>query len=452
MKPCTWVVIVVAVWSCAALVGVAADSRESGWPAWRGPLATGASPDAVPPLHWDESTNVLWKTAIPGRGVSTPIVWKDRVFLTTAVETDKAADPETVRRAEVETPEFVIKSGGRLPAKVIQFTVLALKRSDGSVLWKQIVCEEVPHEGTHADGSWASSSPATDGERLYVYFGSYGLYCFDLDGKKVWEKRLGRFKMKARFGEGVSPVLCGEQVIVSQDQEGPGFLAAFDRKTGEDVWRVPRNEVTSWATPLVLERDGKRQIVVSASKRIRSYDATNGAMLWEIGGMTDNVIPSPVADAERVYCLSGFRGNALLAIRQGAATGDITDKAEALAWKSNKNAPYVPSPLLADGRLYYFKANDAALNCVDAATGKELFGPQIMEGCKGAYASPVAAAGRVYATARNGITVVLKAGEAYTVLASNPLDDSFTASAALAGKDLFLRGLKSLYCIAEKPE
>ena len=168
--------------------------------------------------------------------------------------------------------------------------------------------------------------------------------------------------------------------------------------------------------------------------------------------MTANVIPSPVADTDRVYCTSGFRGNSLLAIRLAAAVGDLTGKPEALAWKSDQNAPYVPSPLLADGRLYYFKGNDAALSSVEAATGKLLFGPQILEGCKGAYASPVAAAGRIYATSRNGRTLVLKAGAACEVLASNPLDDSFTASAALAGTDLFLRGLKSLYCIAEKPE
>ena len=452
MKSCIWLVIVSGLWSGVAGAADVAGGRESGWPAWRGPLATGVSPDAVPPLRWDEQTNVRWKTAIPGRGVSTPIVWKDRVFLTTAIETAKPVEPEAVRRAETEMPEFVRKSGGILPAKVIQFTVLALKRNDGSVLWQQVACEEAPHEGTHADGSWASGSPTTDGERLYVYFGSHGLYCFDLDGKKIWGKRLGQFKMKAGFGEGVSPVLCGERVLINQDQEGPGFLAAFDRKTGAEVWRVPRDEVTSWATPLVLEHDGKRQVVVSATKRICSYDAANGALLWEIGGMTGNVIPSPVADAERVYCASGFRSNALLAIRFATAVGDLADKTNALAWKSDQNTPYVPSPLLADGRLYYFKGNEAVLSGVEAATGKVLFGPQGMEGCKGAYSSPVAAGGRLYATARDGRTLVLKAGPTYEVLASNPLDDRFTASAALAGPDLFLRGLKFLYCIATKAE
>jgi hypothetical protein len=450
MKASAYVAMTFSLWSCVALAGGPAVGQESGWPAWRGPLATGVSPDAVPPLRWDEKTNVRWKTAIPGRGVSTPLVWKDRVFLTTAVETDKAVDPETVKRAEAETPEFVRKSGGLLPAKILQFTVLALRRSDGSVLWKQVACEEAPHEGTHADGSWASGSPITDGDCLYVYFGSHGLYCFDLDGKKIWEKHLGHFKMKASFGEGVSPVLCGGQVIINQDQEGPGFLAAFDRKTGEESWRVPRDEVTSWTTPLVVEHGGRRQIVVSATKRIRAYDASHGAALWEVGGMTGNVIPSPVADADRVYCMSGFRGNALLAIRLATASGDLTGKAEAVAWKIDKDTSYVPSPLLADGRLYYFKGNEASLSCVEAATGKLLFGPQALEGCKGAYASPVAAAGRVYATGRNGRTLVLKAGAAYEVLASNPLDDSFTASAALAGTDLFLRGLKCLYCIADK--
>ena len=165
MKPRVSLAIVFALWSCTALTVGAAGGQESGWPAWRGPLANGASPDAVPPVRWDEKTNVRWKTTIPGRGVSTPIVWKDRVFVTTAVETDQAADPETVRQAEAETPDFVRKSGGRPPAKVLQFTVLALNRGDGTVLWKQVACEEAPHEGTHADGSWASWSPLTDGER-----------------------------------------------------------------------------------------------------------------------------------------------------------------------------------------------------------------------------------------------------------------------------------------------
>lgn len=450
MKSYVSIVVVLGLCGCVSAAETSSPAPESGWPAWRGPLANGASPDAAPPVRWDETTNVRWKVAIPGRGVSTPVVWKDTVFVTTAVETGKDADPEAVKRAEAETPEFVRKAGGRPPAKVLQFTVLALKRGDGRLIWKQIACEEAPAEGTHADGSWSSSSPLTDGERLYVYFGSQGLYCFSLDGRKLWDKRLGQFKIKAQFGEGVSPVLCGDCIIVSQDQEGPGFLAAFNRKTGDEVWRVPRDEVTAWATPIVVEHGGRRQIVVSATKRIRGYDAANGAVLWEVGGMTGNVIPSPVADAERVYCLSGFRGNALLAIRLAAASGDITGKAEALAWKSDKSAPYVPSPLLTDGRLYFFKGNEATLSCVEVATGHVLFGPQALEGGQGAYASPVAAAGRVYATCRNGTTLVLKAGPTFEVIASNPLDDSFTASAALAGKDLFLRGLKSLYCISEK--
>jgi outer membrane protein assembly factor BamB len=424
-------------------------AQESGWPAWRGPLATGVSPDANPPLRWDERTNLRWKTPIPGRGVSTPIVWKDRVFLTTAVETDKAADPEAVKKAEAETPEFVRKTGGALPTKVLQFTVLALDRKDGSVLWKQAVCEEAPHAGTHADGSWASGSPATDGERVYAYFGSFGLYALDLSGKKLWEKRLGRFKMKAGFGEGVSPVLCGDRLLINQDQEGESFLLALDARTGEEAWRVKRAEATSWSTPLVLEHAGRRQVITSATQRIRSYDAATGDLLWEAGGMTGNVIPCPVADSGLVFCMSGFRGSALLAIRLAAATGDVTGKAEAVAWSVQKDTPYVPSPLLHEKNLYYLKGNDAILSCVEAATGRPLYGPQKLEGAKGAYASPVAAAGRIYVTGRNGMTLVLKAGPVCEILASNQLDDSFSASAALAGGELFLRGLKSVYCIAE---
>jgi outer membrane protein assembly factor BamB len=326
--------------------------------------------------------------------------------------------------------------------------VLAIKRSDGSVLWRRTVTEEPPQSATHADGSWACGSAVTDGQRVYAYFGSYGLYVLDMDGNPKWAKRLGVFKMKANFGEGVSPTLAGDELIVNQDQEGPSFIAAFDTATGAEKWRVAREETTSWATPLVVEFDGRRQIITSATSRIRSYDAATGELLWQAAGMTGNVIPSPVAGGGIVYCASGFRGSSLMAIRLAAARGDITGKPDALAWSVRKDTPYVPSPLLYGGLLYYTRVNSGALTCVEAATGKVQYGPQAMDELKGLYCSPVAAAGRVYITGRKGLTVVLKAGPTFEVLARNPLDDQFTASAALVGRQIFLRGYRSLYCIA----
>ena len=439
------------------LVAMAASAAEAparapvaDWPQWRGPTATGeAAPDATPPLNWGESSQIRWKVAIPGRGCSSPIVWKDRVYLTTAVETATPADPEKVKAAVAETPEFARKDS-HVPAKVVQFVVMALRRGDGGVVWQKTMIEQAPQAGTHADGSWASGSPITDGELLYVYFGSYGLYALTLDGEQKWSKSLGTFKTKANFGEGVSPVLCGELLIISQDFEGDSFIVALDRKTGEEKWRVKRDEATSWATPLVIDRGGKPQIVVSATKRIRSYDPASGAILWEVGGMTANAIPSPVTDGNLVFCMSGFRGNAVLAIKLDAAVGDLTNKPDAIAWSSKEKASYTPSPVLSGGWLYYTKSNDGFLTCVDAATGQVQYGNKL-EGTPSVFASPIAAGGRLYVPGKNGLTTVLKLGPKFDVLATNKVDEVIIASPAAVGNAIFLRGDKSLYCIEGQP-
>ena len=398
------------------------------------------------PPQWSETKNVRWKVAIPGRGHSSPIVWQDRVYVTTAIETDKTLGAEAVKAAEADTPDFVRKEAHR-PEKVLQFVMLALKRTDGSVVWQQTVAEEAPGAGTHVEGSWASGSPVTDGEHVYAYFGSHGLYCLDLAGNKKWEKRLGTMKTKANFGEGASPALCGDLILVNQDQEGPSFLVALDKRTGDEKWRVARDEKTAWATPLVVEHEGRHQVVVSATKAIRSYDAATGALLWQAGGMTGNVIPSAVAGDGLVFCMSGFRDSALVAVRLAAAKGDITGKAEAIAWSLDKDTPYVSSPLLGGGDLCFVKSNDGVLSCFDAATGTPRYRNQRLEGIKQIFSSPVGAAGRVYVTGKNGVTLVLKAGPKYEVLASNKLDDIFTASAAVAGRELYLRGHHNLYCL-----
>ena len=433
--------------SAAAFGEEGPDAKHAGWAQWRGPLATGVGPDANPPVEWAENKNIRWKVPIPGQGHSSPILWKDRIFLTTAIETEKKVDEEKVKAVEAETPAFH-RTSARMPRKVLQFVVMALRRSDGGVLWKKTVCEEPPHAATHAHGSWASGSPVTDGQRVYAYFGSYGLYALDMEGNRKWEKRFGLLKMKANFGEGTSPALYADTLILSQDQEGPSFIVALDSKTGRERWKVARDEGTSWSTPLVFEHAGRHQVITSATKRIRSYDAASGALLWEAAGMTGNVIPCPVADKGIVYCMSGFRGSALMAIRLAAAKGDITAKPQALAWSRQKDTPYASSPLLYDGLLYYIKINMGVLTCVEAATGKVHYGSRPLGGINMIYSSPVGAAGRVYVTGRNGVTLVIKHGPALEVLARNKLDDVFTASAALADRELYLRGHKSLYCIA----
>ncbi|MBI1927213.1 PQQ-like beta-propeller repeat protein [Candidatus Poribacteria bacterium] len=337
--------------------------------------------------------------------------------------------------------------GGEQPTQIHKFDLLAIDRRNGSILWQRTAREELPHEGTHLTRSWASHSPVTDGEHVYAYFGSRGLYCFDMQGNLKWEKDLGNMAIKMGFGEGSSPALYGEVVIVNWDHEGDSFITALDKKTGEERWRVERDERTSWSTPIVVEHNGRGQVITSATHRIRSYDLATGNLLWECGGMTDNTIPSPVTADGMVYVTSGFRGNALQAIRLAAASGDITGS-EAIVWEYNRDTPYVPSPLLYGDALYFLKSNNGILSCFNAKTGEAYYGPQRLDGIREVYASPVGASNRVYIADRDGATLVIQHGPEFKVLAQNVLDDGFDASPAIVGNEIYLRGRKYLYCIA----
>ena len=426
-----------------------AAAADSNWPAWRGPDATGVARDADPPTEWSETRNVRWKTAVPGLGHASPVVWGDKIFVLTAIETDKALEAVADAAATAAPAAPPNRMGIKKPTQLHQFAVLAFDRQNGKLLWRKNVCEALPHEGIHADGSFASGSPVTDGERVYASFGSRGLYCLDMDGKPVWNKDLGPLTIKMSFGEGISPALHGDALIVNQDQEGKSCVTVLERRTGKERWRADREEKTSWATPLVVASQGKTQVIISATNRIRGYDLATGTVLWECAGMTQNVIPSPVTADGIVYALSGFRGNAGVAIRLDNASGDITASEAAFAWKLDRDMPYVPSPLLYSDTLYFLRGNDAILSCVDPKTGKPGYAAQPLEGVKGVYASPVGAKDRVYVIGRNGVAVVLKRGPTFEVLATNTLNDRFSASPALAGRDLILRGHQSLYCLTQ---
>lgn len=411
------------------------------WPQWRGPQATGVAPLGDPPVEWSEEKNVRWKVPIPGKGHASPVVWGDLLFVATAIPVgeEKAPEPKPTggrRRGPM----------GLSPTRVNQFVLLALNRDDGSVAWRRTVREELPHEGTHPDGSWASSSPVTDGEHVFAYFGSRGLYAFDMEGSLLWEKDLGDMNVRLGFGEGSSPTLYGDRLILVWDHEGQSFVTALDKKTGRELWKVDRDEATSWATPLVVEHDGGAQIVTSATGRIRSYELESGDLLWQAKGMTFNAIPSPVAARGTVYLMSGFRGNSLMAIRLDQARGDVTDS-EAVVWRHDRDTPYVPSPVLYEKNLYFLKSNAALVSSFDIETGEAHFGPQRLEGIRGVYASPVAANGRIYFLGRQGNAVVLEHGSQFKVLARNSLDDRFDASPAIVGKNLYLRGHSYVYAL-----
>jgi outer membrane protein assembly factor BamB len=335
-----------------------------------------------------------------------------------------------------------------LPEHVQQFTILALARADGRLLWKRVLREEQPHEGTHPTGTWASGSAVTDGEIVLAFFGSRGLYALDMNGKLIWEKDLGDMKVKLGFGEGSSPALARDRVFVQWDHEGESFLVALDKKTGRELWRQKREEATSWATPLVVEHGGSSQVVTSATSKVRAYDAAKGDLLWETPGMTQNAIPSPVHKDGLVILTSGFRGNALLAVKLGEAKGDIS-ASPAIAWKLDRDTPYVPSPLLYGDELYILKGNNGLITCLDARTGERRYGPERLDGVPNVYASPLGAGGRIYIAGREGATAVVERGPAFKLLATNTLEDGFDASPLAVDGELYLRGRKHLYRISE---
>lgn len=420
-------------------VHLAADDRDKFWPQWRGPHATGVSRHANPPTEWSETKNIKWKVEIPGRGSSSPVVWGDRIYLQTAV-------PVGVPGDQTHKPR-----GGLNPRGPHAFKLFALDRQTGKVVWEKTARQQEPHEPSHFEnGTWSSGSAITDGQHVIAYFESFGVYCYDMTGTLVWEKDLGDKKMRNEFGEGSTPVLHGNTIVVVWDHlGGQSFIVALDKRSGKELWRVNRDEIDTWSTPVVVEDGGRTQVVVPAMNKVRSYDLETGAVVWETAGLTMNSIPSPVAEGDMVFLTSGFRGNSLKAIRYVGAKGDITGT-DKVVWSLDRDTPYVPSPLLYDGVLYILKTNNGLLSAFDAKTGKPHYQVQRLDKAPNVFSSPVGAAGRVYIAGREGTTVVLKHGPVFQVLAENTLDDGFDASPAPVDRELYLRGYKYLYAIAEK--
>ena len=427
--------------TASAHVGFAQDI-QSNWHQWRGPEATGVSTTATPPLEWSEDKNIQWKAPIDGQGSSVPIIWGDKVFLLTAIKTDQV-DPDILPpEKQPKTNFFNIKK----PNAVHEFYVLCLDRNTGSELWRTKATQKIPHDGAHNDNDFASASPMTDGKHLYCWFGSAGLFVYDLNGNLIWNRDLGEVKVGSSLGEGCSPVVHDGKLVLVRDHAGQSSIETLDAKTGKTLWRKDRDEGNAWATPRILQHSGKTQVITTASNFVRSYDLETGDVIWQCSGLTGNCIPCPVVDGDYVYCMSGYKGFSAMAIPI-TETGDISGS-EKVRWSMDKNTPYIPSPVLYDGLLYFNRSNQGILSVVDIKTGESLIGPKRLE-IGDMYASPVAANGHVYLTGRRGATLVLKRDREYAEVAINRLDDRFDSSAALAGNQLFLRGEKSLYCIAE---
>nr|WP_149496812.1 PQQ-binding-like beta-propeller repeat protein [Roseiconus lacunae] len=453
-----------------ATSAIAADRGES-WPRWRGPDASGAAENSAPPVSWSETENVRWKIEVPGAGSSTPILLDDRVYVATAIETnrvkegsqeitneteqadsrpsDSEARPEGGRRGGRSGGRGGRRGFGRGPApnKYYQFAVIAYDRKTGSEVWRSVLTEQVPHESGHNTNTFASSSPITDGKHLFVSFGSRGVYALDLQGNKQWEKDLGTMSTRAQFGEGSSPALANNTLVVPFDHEGESFIVALDASSGDERWRQSRDEPTTWATPLITEYNGRYQVITNGTNRVRSYDLDSGDLIWECAGQAQNPIPSPVRYKDNVIVMTGYRGYAIYSIPL-SSKGDISDS-DQIAWIGDDAAPYVPSPLLYQGQLYFVKSNNGILVSRDAETGEVIIDENRINGIRSIYASPVAANGMVYLTGRDGTTVVIKHGKSMEIVATNELDSEIDASAAIVGNEIYLRGKHHLYCIAK---
>ena len=452
------------------LVAGSAGSDPAHWPQWRGPFFNGMARTAAP-VEFSDTKNIKWKVAIPGRGFSTPVIWGDRIFLTTAVPTGKVAQPASPATTEQSQNPPALNpgalnsgapnsggsrgqgrggpGGGAGANEEQKFVVMCLDKKTGKTLWERVAKVATPHEGYHRQyGSFASNAPVTDGRYLYASFGSRGIYCYDLDGKLIWEKDLGvQMRIKLQFGEGSAPALYGNLLIHNFDHEDGSFVVALDKGTGKEVWRTSRDETSAWATPLIADLKGKKQVVISASKKVRAYDPDNGKLIWECAGLGANVIPMPVQQNDLVYAMSGFRDPKLMAIRLGRE-GDLTGS-DAIVWSQTRGMSYTPSPVLHDNKLYTLTDN-AMLSCFNATTGEPYYQQQRLPQPDSFKASPIGAGGNLYLASESGVVTVVKMGEKFEVAATNTLaDQMFVASPIVAEGELFLRSKTHVFCVSD---
>jgi outer membrane protein assembly factor BamB len=483
--------IVVAVLACP-LTAAAAD-----WPGFRGPNGSAVAEDAAVPAEWGKEKNVAWKVVVPGYGWSCPVVWGDKVFVTTAVS-EKQKKPSGgfggPPGGGFGPPKGGPPGGGggfpkggfgpqAPPDDVYKFQVVCLSATDGKVLWRETARESKPTIPTQPSNTYASETPVTDGERVYAYFGMHGLYAYDFAGKQVWSFDPGSFPMAMGFGTGSSPVLAEGKVFIQCDNEKESFLVAVDAKTGKEAWRTKRTERTGYSTPLVWKNKERTEIICIGAQKVRSYDPASGKQLWELGGMAGQPKATPVATEDLLIVGTGGgpggmmggggfgppggpkggpgggggpkggfgMGGArpLFAVKPGAS-GDITLKegdksSERIAWTDAKAGPQTPSPLVYQGELYVLDENGGTLTCLDVKTGKQQYKERL--GGRRFMASPWAADGKVFCLDDSGTTYVVAAGPTFKELGSNKLGDMCWSTPAVANGAVYVRTVDTLYCL-----
>ena len=431
------------------------------WPGFRGPDGAGVSDEAKLPAEWARDKNVAWKAKVPGYGWSSPVVWGDKVFVTTAV-------------ADGQKPPALKGPGGGDPPTdaVYRWEVHCLDAATGKPLWTRLAAEHKAATGNHVSNTHASETPVTDGERVYAYFGTVGVFCYDLAGKELWKRELGSYRMFGNWGTSASPALDGDRLFVQCDNEEKSFVVALDAKTGKELWRASRSERSTWSTPVVWRHALRTELVLMGPKRVRSYDVATGKVLWELATDEGGGRPAPpgggggkpaaggckstpVATRDMIYLgmatkVAGQSLGPMWAVRPGAS-GDISLKAgaksgEFVAWYRSDAGPHFASAAVLDGLLYVPAPHGGTLNCFDARTGADVYQKKLT-GAGDFKASPWVHDGKLFLTDERGVTFVVKGGKEFELVRRNDIGDACWASPAPARGAVFLRGSDQLYCI-----
>lgn len=421
---------------------LAQSRRADNWASFRGDHAAGVARDENLPETWDaqKGANVKWKTPIPGLAHSSPVVWENRVFVTTAVS---SKGNDSFRHGLFGDGDA---SDDRSSQK---WKVYALDRETGRVVWEQTAYEGVPREKRHVKASYANSTPATDGRYVVAFFGSQGLYAYDMKGRLVWKKDLGVLNAGAydlpeyEWGTASSPIIYKDTVIVQCDTQTGSFLLAADVKTGKTIWKTPREELPSWGTPTIYPGKDRTELITNASNFIRGYDPATGRELWRLGGSSKITAPTPVFSGDLIVVASGRRPEAPIFVVRAGATGDITltegqTSNKYVAWSKRARGSYMPTPLIYDGYLYVL-ANQGIFDCYDLKTGAEVYREHLPHKGGGFSASPVAADGKIYLSSEDGDIFVVRAGAKYELLATNPMNDLLMATPAISAGAMFVR-------------
>jgi len=438
------IAVVISLLSTVILLNSTAGSAAApNWPQWRGPGGQGISTEKNLPTEWSATKNIKWKTPIAGRGHSSPIVWGNRIFLTTAIEGAIVPGAKAVKHMDGDK-EFLHPDSVGADHKHT-FKVICLNADTGKILWDQTAYEGTPYDNRHRKSSFASSTPATDGKLVYAFFGTEGLYAYDMSGRLAWKADLGKLGTVG-MGTGTSPILYQNLLILQCDEENgaASFIVALDKKTGREVWKTPRKVQVSWATPILVRAPERTELIASGSEIVIAYDPATGKELWRHKGVESNAIPSPVANQEMVFVTAGFPAKIAMAIRLGGS-GDLTNSAN-VAWKYSKGTAYVPSPIVY-GDYLYLTTDKGILTCLDSRTGEVKYDGGRVPIPATFTASPVAFEGKILLTSEDGDTFIVRAGPKHEILGTNSVGEPVYASPAIADRKIFIRGERNIYCI-----